>query len=64
MPLREIKSPNSSTGTRPERPWGVKHSAVYGQRGDAAPKPSGPPRGSAPGEPIDGQITISKGANQ
>jgi hypothetical protein len=57
MPLREVKSPNSSTGSPPERPWGVKHSAVYGDRRDVAPKPSAP-RG-APGSLIDDQITIT-----
>jgi hypothetical protein len=63
--IREARSP-WSTGSKPDpanTERGVKHSAVYGQRGDATPKPPAPPRGSAPGELVDGQITITKGAN-
>jgi hypothetical protein len=57
MPLREVKSPISSTGSRPECPWGVKHAAVYRERTDTASRPPAP-RG-APGSLIDGQITIT-----
>jgi hypothetical protein len=57
MPLREARSPISQT-SKEKDDRNPKHTAVYGQRGDAAPKPSPPPRGSAPGELVDGQITV------
>jgi hypothetical protein len=61
MPLREAKSPNSSTGYRPADLPRIKRASVYqGYSGPSASKPSGPPRGSAPGELIDGQITVEK----
>jgi hypothetical protein len=63
MPIREARSPvNQPSKEKDDR--NPKHPAVYGNRSDAAPKSPTPPRGSAPGELIDGQITISKGANQ
>jgi hypothetical protein len=59
MPLREARSPvNRPSKERDYR--NPKHTAVYGQRGDTAPKPSGPPRGSNPAELVDGNITVEK----
>jgi hypothetical protein len=62
MPIREVRSPSSS-GREPDpanTERGVKHSAVYGKRGDAPSHPPAPPRGSNPDELIDGQITVEK----